>query len=101
MKHAANRFNGMLCAARIRAIKIYKKKNPEVPFDKDYTRLTHFNPSWIKQEVWIALLQVFNSEKWKALSDQNKKNRNISLGGVHTCGSRSFTITRKLIVRYL
>lgn len=54
----------MLCAARIRAIRIYKKKNPWVPFDKDYTRLTHFNPSQMKQELWIALLQVFNSEKW-------------------------------------
>ncbi|GKD16659.1 hypothetical protein Tco_1205817 [Tanacetum coccineum] len=51
----------------------------------------------MKQELWIALLNVFNSENWKALSEQNKKNRNTSVGGVYTCGSRSFTITRKVI----
>ncbi|GJR82699.1 hypothetical protein Tco_0153484 [Tanacetum coccineum] len=76
--------------------KNFIEKNPEVPFDKDYTRLTHFNPTWMKQELWIALLNVFNSENWKALSEQNKKNRNTSVGGVHTCGSRSFTNPRKV-----
>lgn len=94
------RFRDMLRRAREQAFKKVAKEGGEV--GDDYSCILNHNPSWLKQQYWVPLVEkLWNTEEWKKVSEQSKKNRAKLIGGPHTCGSTSYTTSRKTMVRSL
>jgi hypothetical protein len=50
-------------------------------------------PEWIGKDEWISLQAYWGSEKFKKLSDTNKKNQSSEASAKHTCGSASMATT--------
>ncbi|KAI3780653.1 hypothetical protein L2E82_10638 [Cichorium intybus] len=54
-----------------------KAANVNVPPDGDLTFLKSYYPNWMREEYWVTLIdKLWNTPKWKLLSQSWKQNRN-------------------------
>ncbi|KAJ9548861.1 hypothetical protein OSB04_021404 [Centaurea solstitialis] len=85
------RFSNVIDLARDAAKKAASNGTP--PFTgTNYDVLKPYNPSWIRQEDWIRMVEVWDTPRWKARSKSGKRNRNTKHEGSiskHTHGSIS------------
>ncbi|KAJ9541921.1 hypothetical protein OSB04_028427 [Centaurea solstitialis] len=85
------RFSNIIDLARDAAKKAARNGTP--PFTgTNYDVLKPYNPSWISQEDWIRMVEVWDTPRWKARSESGKGNWNTKHEGSiskHTHGSIS------------
>ncbi|KAJ9558810.1 hypothetical protein OSB04_013424 [Centaurea solstitialis] len=89
-------YNDNLSAARSRAAGLSNRAGH--PYDRndprrDMNLLKPYHPDWLSPAIWIAMIDHWNNEHWKAVSVGSRKNRMTEVDGEiskHTNGSRSF-----------
>ncbi|XP_055830842.1 uncharacterized protein LOC129899859 [Solanum dulcamara] len=85
-----HKLQGFVISTMQRLFRAWKARlhNSYSAYDTDEERLSH-RPEDVELEDWKYLVKYFGSEKFKVVSERNKKNREKQITK-HSCGTRSF-----------
>ena len=104
-RRCSKNYNDNLSSARTRAAELSNRAGH--PYDvndphRDMNLLKPYHPDWLSPAIWIAMIDHWNNEHWKAVSVVSRKNRMTEVDGEiskHTSGSKSFGAHGAVMVR--